>query len=734
MARKTKCRQVGLLTTPYTRNRRDWRRHAVTLAVLGVMGVPVAQAQDAEPTHLAPVQIIGDSVHARDLAGSGAVVEPEQLELDGTTDIHQALKTVPGMYVREEEGYGLRPNIGVRAAPPGRSSKVTIMEDGVLMAPAPYSNPAAYYFPTTKRIHSIEILKGAPLLRHGPQTTGGVVNLLSTPIPTERQGSIETVVGERGGLDVHGTWGDRVGDWSYMVETVQRRNDGFKDIDRSNRDSGFRVEDYVAKLRWDGDRQSVEIKAQHSEEVSNETYLGLTDGDFSRAPNRRYGLSEIDQMDVEHQGASLTHEFDWSPHVRQTSTVYRNDTARNWFKLSGDLVADANEGDERAYRILQGTEDTSGGELTYRNNNREYVSQGVQTEFDLALGDHWIRTGVRYHEDEMDRFQPDELYDQVNGSLVRQSRVEPTGSNNRLEDAKAWSLWITDEWRVTNRLRLNLAMRYEDVRTSRVQYADPGRNTVEDRRSNAYSEWLPGASMTFDVNDNWQLLAGVHRGFSPLGGGSSDGEQPETSINWELGGRYRTNNLFVEAIGFHSDFTDQREDCSVGSPCSDGSTSGTFTTGEAEISGLELQAGTQFAMGRFQVPVSAAYTYTRARISRDNPAQGLEKGDHLQDIPRHQLNLRAGLEHPSGWDHYAVLNYTDSSCSSVGCNRSGSSFDETDSLMTVDLTSRYALSSQTDIFLRASNVFDEQRIVARSPYGARPNQPRTISVGLKHRF
>ncbi|WP_042805777.1 TonB-dependent receptor domain-containing protein [Thioalkalivibrio sp. ALE19] len=710
----------------------SWRHRAVALAVVGVAGMPIANAQDADTDRLAPVEIIGDSAQARELPGSGAVVEPEQLELDGTTDIHQALKTVPGMYVREEEGFGLRPNIGVRAAPPGRSSKVTIMEDGVLMAPAPYSNPAAYYFPTTKRLHSIEVLKGAPLLRHGPQTTGGVINLRSTPIPAERAGSIETVAGEHGGLDVHATWGDRIGDWSYMIETVQRRSDGFKDIDRSSRDTGFRIEDYVAKLRWDGARQSVELKAQHSEETSNETYLGLTDDDFSRDPDRRYGLSEIDQMNNDHQGVSLIHEFDWTPEVRQTSTVYRNEFARNWFKLDGNLLADANEGDADALGTLRGTRDTTG--LEYKNNNREYVSQGVQTEFDLALGDHWIRTGVRYHEDEMDRFQPVEIYDQVNGSLVRQGRVEPSGGNNRFEDGEAWSLWVTDEWQVNDRLRLNLAMRYEDVKTSRVQYADASRNTVDYRRSNSYSEWLPGASMTFDVDDRWQLLAGVHRGFSPAGGGAESGTAPETSINWELGGRYRSGNLFAEAIGFHSDFTDQKEDCSVGSPCSDGSTSGTFTTGEAEISGVEVQAGTEFAAGSFQVPVSAAYTYTRARISSDNPASALEKGDRLQDIPRHQLNLRAGLEHPSGWDNHAVLNYTGASCSSVGCNNSDSDFDETESLMTVDLVSRYALTGDTDVFLRARNVFDEQRVVARTPYGARPNQPRTISVGLTHRF
>ncbi len=718
-----------------------WRHRAVVLAIAGVLGTPVLHADEAGPAaddggevRLAPVQILGDVTATQRLPGSAAVVGREQLETEGTTDIHQALKTVPGVYVREEDGAGLRPNIGIRAAPPGRSSKVTLMEDNVLIAPAPYSNPAAYYFPTTKRIHEIEVLKGAPLLRHGPQTTGGVINLVSTPLPREREGSIEAVVNDRGGTDVHAMFGDRSGDWSYMIETVQRDGAGFKDIDRSNRDTGYDIQDYVGKLRWEGERQSIETKIQYSEETSNETYLGLTDEDFARDPNRRYGLSEIDQMNNDHLGLSLTHDIDWSDRVRMTTTLYRNEFARNWFKLGGGsaFIDDANQGGATAQRILRGEEDVA--DLTYRNNNREYVSEGVQTELSMDFGDHWLRAGARYHQDEMDRFQPDDIYDQVNGSLVYQDTIQPTGSNNRFEDAKAWSFWVADEWYVNDRLTANLLLRYEDVETSRTQYGDAQRTVVDSRRSNSSSIWLPGASLTYDVTDRWQVLAGVHRGFAPLGGGATEEQDPETSTNWELGARYQGDNAFVEAIGFYSDFSDFVQNCSIATPCSDGSTSGTFTTGEAVISGLELRTSTSMDLGSFRAPLEASYTYTSAEYSADNAVSGVQKGDRLQAIPRHQFSLRAGLEHGSGWNNYAILKYIDETCSSDGCNRASGGFNRTESLTTLDLVSRYPLGKDTDLFVRATNVLDEQSIISRYPDGARPNEPRTFSVGLKHRF
>ncbi|MBR9910272.1 MAG: TonB-dependent receptor [Gammaproteobacteria bacterium] len=700
---------------------------------LAVAAAPAAPKKEDNP-YLETITIIGSREQAQTIPGSGALIDEEQLRIETATDISQLMKTIPGTYIREEDGFGLRPNIGIRAAGSERSSKVTLLEDGAMIAPAPYSNPEAYYFPTTMRMSTVEVLKGAPLLRYGPQTTGGVVNLVSTAIPEDNSGNITAVAGEYGSRDIHAHYGGKRGNFGWLVETVQRNSDGFKDIDRSSRDAGFDIEDYVVKFSWEGNKQRLLFKAQYSEEVSNETYLGLTDTDFDRDEDRRYGLSEIDQMDNKHEGYSLVYSLELTDGITATATAYRNEFVRDWFKLGGggSIVTAANADDATAQGILDGTVDATG--LEYVHNNRSYESQGVELNFTIDMGTHQVEFGGRLHEDEMDRFQPIEIYDQINGSLVFQNVVQPTGSNNRLEEAEALSFWIKDDWQITKALHLNLALRYEDVETAREQFNDPARTLLGSERANTTDVWLPGASFSYNVNNSWQVLAGVHRGFSPLGGGAQEFEEPEISTNYEAGVRFSREPLFLEAIGFYSDFENKTENCSLANPCSNGATSGSFTTGEAEVSGLELQAGTAFTAGRFIVPVNLAYTYTKAELSKDNSEEGFQDGDTLADIPENTLSLRVGLENQNGWNNYAVAKYIDEMCVSVGCNRIGGRFGETESLFVLDFISRYALNPQTDVFLKVDNLFDERSIVSRVPDGARPNKPRTAYVGVEYIF
>ena len=74
-------------------------------------------------------------------AGSAHVLRPRDLERMDYDNPETVVKQVPGVYARGEDGFGLRPNIGIRGIYPDRSKKVTLMEDGMLFGPRPIPRP-----------------------------------------------------------------------------------------------------------------------------------------------------------------------------------------------------------------------------------------------------------------------------------------------------------------------------------------------------------------------------------------------------------------------------------------------------------------------------------------------------------------------------------------------------------------------------------------------------------------
>src|SRR5574343_928044 len=105
------------------------------------------ETKPVEAEALDMVSVVGSAEEAKDMPASAIYIGTEDIREQSYSDINRILRKAPGVNIREEDGFGLFPNISFRGVDTTRSAKITVMEDGVLVAPAAYSAPAAYYNP-----------------------------------------------------------------------------------------------------------------------------------------------------------------------------------------------------------------------------------------------------------------------------------------------------------------------------------------------------------------------------------------------------------------------------------------------------------------------------------------------------------------------------------------------------------------------------------------------------------
>ncbi|MCS3902065.1 Fe(3+) dicitrate transport protein [Methylohalomonas lacus] len=739
-----------------------WAPLAHLLAAGFVAAVPAAVlAQDTADSDSASilnqVDVIGDPTAIYTIPGSADYVDAEEFREFGYDDINRVLRRTPGVYLREEDGYGLFPNISLRGVDTSRSAKVTLMEDGVLAAPAPYSAPSAYYSPTTGRMSGIEVLKGSSQIQYGPQTTGGAINYRSTPIPTEERTYLRGQFGSDREYRAHAYHGNTVdtdiGRVGYLAEFYLRDTEGFKSIDttpdfQDGDETGFHNIEPMIKLAWEPNTDAYnrfEFKYGYTDKEADETYLGLTTPDFRRDPNRRYSASRFDNIDTEHHRTHLRHFF--SPHddFDLVTTAYYNEFKRNWYKLASTSAGDISEAlaGGAGLDCLRGD---AACDLNVRANRRSYRSYGIQTEatqrFDTGTLAHEVTVGLRYHEDYEERKQEEDTFNQAANGTITDATFRPFGSrDNRKDSAEAIAVFIQDrieygDWWVTPGLR------YEHIDYERDDRLDSTNNGKE-----SLDVVGGGIGAGYNWTDEWQTFGGIHFGFSPPGpGGAIGGQEEETSIAYELGSRYASRDgvLTAEAVAFLTEFDDMIVVDNIGATGSGDSEN----LGEVRSYGLELSG--QFDLGlaqgwSFSNPYHMAYTYTNAEQRSSAASADAEsifsfgaKGNKVPYIPEHQLNVGTALEF-ARWGTSLNVTYVDetfTSANNVSTEVNGDGdpdarFGKTDSYTLVDLGAHYKLQPNTKLFGGVHNLLDREYIVSRQPLGPRPGIDRTWFVGIE---
>lgn len=696
------------------------------------------------------ISIIGQKQQLKQETGSAYILNKEMLEQFEFDDIHRVLQSVPGVYIREEDGYGLRPNIGIRGATTERSSKITLMEDGVLIAPAPYAAPAAYYFPNSARMTGIEVLKGPSAIGYGPNTVGGAINMQSRAIEDDNKGNVELAYGTDNYQKAHAYYNYSKDNLGMLIEGIRLSSDGFKELDNGG-DTGFVKNEVLLKVNYeleeDGIYQLWQFKAGYSDEESNETYLGLTEGDFKAKPNRRYTASQNDKMVWDHTQFQIGHYIEFSDELSIHTQAYRRDFDRDWGKLNRlntnrsiqTVLQSPTTGlNQIYYDVLTGARDSQIGTdtLYYGHNDRQYYSQGIQSKL-VWQSNHFgadseLEFGIRLHQDQVERNHFEDPYLMQQKKLVATNGDTITSIKNKdTVDALATHI----NYQLTfEALTINGGVRLENIDAKHNDLLNAAHNTTSSQTLVS-----PGLGAFYRLNNEFGLLAGVNKGFVPNGPGQSDKIDAEESWNYELGFRYSSDDNVTqgEIVAFFTDYSNLKGNCTFSSGCL-ANIDEEFNGGAVEVKGIEASYSSQWQLtDNITIPLSINYTHTQSEFQSDFLSTFIQwgdvsKGDELPYMPKNQWSIQTGLQGET-WKVALIAKHVDKMREAAGARTELSGY-WTDAINQIDVSAYKQLNDELRIYGKIDNLTDQQDIVSRRPFGARASKPRQFTVGIKYDF
>lgn len=548
---------------------------------------PVKEAKD-KPLKVPLTEVIGTKEDALDhIPGSGRVVTKESIEQNHRISVNEALREVPGVHVRDEEGLGIRPNIGIRGLDPTRSRKVHIMEDGVPIMIMPYGDPSSYYFPPIFRFDRIEVLKGSGQLLYGPQNIGGVMNFITRNPSARPEGNIQFWGGNNNYFNTHFDYGGTWGKSGYMVDYTHYQSDTprFTNIRAKVDDLTFKT---VQEL---SDRTQIMAKFNYYREDSGVGYQGLTESEFASPRGQdRQTLFTNDNFDFRRFGAHVAVNHMFTANLTSTVNFFGHYIQRDWTRQNtlGSVDFGSNALPATAVSALPGNQRFT--------NAREYTVYGIEPRFNYTHSLFGVNAvadfGARYMYEESNRQQ---FRNTGSGVGVGQScfLAAPGATclgENSLRTTNAYALFFQE------RLILGQFTLTPGVRVEHINYDQNNRLLNNGNGSFAathFTEVLPGVGVTYSPVKNHMIFFGAHRGMSPpqvsdaitLATNTPVDLGPELSWTYELGTRGRLAHWAgYEATLFQMDFDNQ-----IISQSAAGGSGATLTSaGETRHRGIEV--------------------------------------------------------------------------------------------------------------------------------------------------
>ncbi|MPY89664.1 MAG: TonB-dependent receptor [Luteitalea sp.] len=678
-------------------------------------------------------RLVGSEETLRRTPGSVDVLTRDALEASHVFTTNEALRKVPGLHARDDEGLGLRPHIGIRGLSPGSSVKALLLEDGVPTAYAPYGDNASVYHPPIERFARVEVMKGSGQISHGPVTVGGVLNYITPDPPVGRSTSVSLSGGSRDYFNGHLSFGGTWGTTGLLFDVMRKQSDGAREHQHAD------LNDFTVKVASQlTPEQGVSFKMNYYGEDAQLGLSGLRDSEYIEDPRQNPFVD--DELDASRSGFTGTYRALVKNNLALTTTgyvqVYRPEW---WWQSSHSGQRPRNPADPRCVDPIDVTPQCGN-----QGRSSRYTVLGIEPRVRI---DHSLfglsqetDVGARLHAEIQER--------QLEKGATPTAR---TGilleDNRRTTDAASAFLqhrFLLGAWTITPGVRVE-HMRHERVnRLGNEGTGVTGNATL--------TEVVPGLGIAYAMSARVTGFAGIHRGFAPPrvedlianDTGSATDLEAERSWNTEVGARALVApGLRVDASFFQIEYENQIIAANLA-----GGEGSTLTNG-----GETLHRGLESALSFDSATLTRGSNNIYARLAGTWVPVARLTGVRLATLPGGELVSVSGNRVPYapeslvsftlGYRRTALLDVQ------VEAQHLGQQFGDTLNTVPSSVNGQqglipaytlwnaaatwYVSRPRVSFFVAVKNLADRTFIVDRSR-GILPSIPRLVQAGLSWRF
>ena len=681
------------------------KKLAWALRLALVCGCSLSSGIGAKEIDLPRMDIVGSEENARSkIPGTVDVINQKRLELLQPLSIQDALKTVPGINIRGDEGgLGSIPNIGIRGLNPSRSQKVLLLEDGAPIHPSLFISSASYYSPPVDRMSGIEVLKGASGLQYGPSNIGGVINYL-TKTPEE-------------GFKLSG----KAGNYGYQFAQIEAggksESNGaiaginiIKSESNGYQGNGFKMYDILFKGGVAIDQnQWLSLKYTHYDNNINTSYVGLRpnqyDARFSGNP------APNDYFVTQRNAVDLNHSWELGTGTKLNTLLYWSRLDRDYWRQS----ISSRTTDKTSFTPCNGDSDCMFGR------NREFQMLGVDsrvTHAYEAMGmNNEFEFGLRLHTETQ------------SNQLVASRSLAKSGRVSSHEENKANSVALLAQ------NRFLLSKDFAVIPGLRIESYNQSRNNVLTEKSGSAKnlETVPQIGASWQLIPELQLYSSLYKGFSPAQLATAISEKgvdqqldPERSTNFEFGLRGVNNGFSYDAAIFSMNFSNQIVNQSLAAGISKAN------GGKSLHQGMELSLAYGLKSGW---GLSGNLTYIPVAKFVGNSSMGKD-GNRIPYTSELVSNLGVSYQ-KNGLNTLVSLNYLSSQfadSANTALPNSIGTLGEIPAITTVNWSANYAINKSLKVFGVVNNLLNKRYISSRSPDGIFAGAPINFQAGMSYQF